>query len=145
VRHIPLPGGHPAGHIARIFLRRNRRIRNGETYAYWSLMRTVRTAKGSRHELVANLGKAPGLDPDTRHGWEHLADLLDGRNPGGTQRELGQPLPPATPPLRWTQVDVGALRVERVRDFGEVFLALALWRRLGLHTLLREIRPTNPA
>jgi hypothetical protein len=46
---------------------------------------------------------------------------------------------PATPPPRWTQVDVSALRVERVRDFGEVFLALALWRRLGLHTLLREI------
>jgi len=38
-----------------------------------------------------------------------------------------------------------ALPVERVRDFGEVFLALALWRRLGLHTLLREIRPTTPA
>jgi len=43
----------------------------------------------------------------TRHGWEHLADLLDERNQGGAQGELGQPLPPATPPLRWTQVDVG--------------------------------------
>ena len=41
---------------------------------------------------------------------------------------IGQPLPPAPPPARWTQVDVSALRVERVRDFGEVFLALALWR-----------------
>ena len=39
-----------------MFLRRNRRIRNGETYEYWSLMGTVRTAKGPRHEMVAHLG-----------------------------------------------------------------------------------------
>ena len=26
---------------------------------------------------------------------------------------------------------MGGLRVERVRDFGEVYLALALWRRLA--------------
>ncbi len=122
-----------------MFLRRNRRIRNGETYEYWSLMRTIRTAKGPRHELVANLGKAPGLDPDTRHGWEHIADLLDGCPPRSAQGELGQPMPSAPPPPRWTQIEVNALRVERVRDFGEVFLALALWRRLGLHTVLREI------
>ncbi|MFO1524128.1 MAG: IS1634 family transposase [Kiritimatiellia bacterium] len=122
-----------------MFLRRNRRTRNGETYEYWSLMRTVRTAKGPRHELVANLGKAPGLDPDTRHGWEHIADLLEGRRPGVVQGELGNPMPPAPPPPRWAEVDVGGLRVERVRDFGEGYLALALWRRLGLHTLLGGI------
>lgn len=31
------------------------------------------------------------------------------------------------------------LSVERVREFGSVFLALALWRRLGLHELLGEL------
>ena len=40
---------------------------------------------------------------------------------------------------QWMEVDVRGLRVERVREFGEVYLALALWRRLGLHTLLREL------
>jgi len=29
--------------------------------------------------------------------------------------------------------------VERVRGFGEVYLALSLWRRPGLHTLLEEL------
>ena len=99
-----------------MFLRRNRRSRNGETYEYWSLMRTIRTAKGARHELVANLGKVPGLDPETRHGWEHIAGLLDGSCPGNAQAQFGQPLPTATPPPRWAQVDVSALRVERVRE-----------------------------
>jgi hypothetical protein len=55
------------------------------------------------------------------------------------QGELGNPMPPAPPPPRWAEVDVGGLWVERVRDFGEVYLALALWRRVGLHTLLGGI------
>ncbi len=39
----------------------------------------------------------------------------------------------------WAQIDILGLRVERVRDFGRVYLALALWRRLGLHQLLKEL------
>lgn len=123
-----------------MFLRRNRRSHLGTTYEYWSLMRTVRTAKGPRHELVAHLGKAPGLDDDKRLSWEHVGDLLEGRDPPPVQGRLGEPLPAATATTRqWMQVDVRGLRVERVRDFGEVYLALALWRRLGLHTLLRDL------
>lgn len=124
-----------------MFLRRNRRTYQGETYEYWSLIRTVRTAKGPRHQIVAHLGKSPGLDADKRLGWEQVADLLEGRDtPRPVQGRLGEPLPPAPPPTRqWMHVDVRGLRVERVRDFGEVYLALALWRRLGLHTLLRDL------
>jgi len=33
-----------------MFLRRNRRSHRGSTHEYWSLMRTVRAAKGPRHE-----------------------------------------------------------------------------------------------
>jgi transposase len=121
-----------------MFLRRNRRSTLGETYEYWSLMRTVRTAKGPRHELVANLGKAPGLDEDKRFGWENIADLLEGRGPAPVQGQLGDPAP-AKPRHLWMEVDVRGLRVERVRDFGQAYLALALWRRLGLHTLLRDL------
>ena len=128
-----------------MFLKRNRRKVDGETYEYWSLVRTVRTAKGPRHELVANLGKAPGLDSKTRGGWQEVADLLDGQ-PGPRryrQMKFGEavvekdsveePLP------KWTQGDVNGLRIERVRNFGEGYLALALWRPLGLHELLAEL------
>jgi hypothetical protein len=55
-----------------LFLKRNRRTKNGETYEYWSLVETVRTERGPRHRLVANLGKLPGLDRRQRHGWEDL-------------------------------------------------------------------------
>jgi transposase len=120
-----------------MFLRRNRRIVAGECYEYWTLVKTVRTAKGPRQELVATLGKEPGLESRTRHGWEQVADLLEGRPPA-VQGELGRPLS-AAPQPQWAQVDLRGVRVERVREFGTVYLALALWRRLGLHTLLKEI------
>ena len=123
--------------MATMFLRRNRRTVNGECYEYWTLVKTVRTAKGPRQEIVASLGKVPGLESWTRHGWEQVGDLLEGRTPA-VQGELGQPLP-ATPQPQWVQVDLSGVRVERVRDFGQVYLGLSLWRRLGLHTLLREM------
>jgi len=121
-----------------MFLRRNRRTANGECYEYWTLVKTVRTAKGPRQEIVATLGKEPGLDRRSRNGWEQVADLLEGRAPTAVQGELGQDLS-AAPQAQWAQVDLRGVRVERVREFGQIYLGLSLWRRLGLHTLLKEI------
>jgi transposase len=121
-----------------MFLRRNRKLVDGECYEYWTLVRTVRTASGPRQEIVATLGKEPGLESQSRRGWEDLAALLEGRAPNTEQGQLGKPLS-ARPPAQWAQVDLQGVRVERVREFGEVYLALALWRRLGLHQLLQEI------
>jgi len=120
-----------------MFLRRNRRVVAGETYEYWTLVRTIRTANGPRQQIVATLGKEPGLATAARHGWEQVRDLLEGRPPSVVQGEFGQPLTPLRP--QWVEVDVRGVRVERVREFGQVYLALALWRRLGLHTVLCEL------
>jgi len=123
-----------------MFLRRHRRTIAGETYDYWTLVKTVRTARGPRQQVVATLGKEPGLESGSRHGWEEVADLLEGRTPRPVQGWLGEPLAEATPPRRlWAEVDLRGMRVERVRDFGGQYLGLALWRRLGLHTLLSEL------
>jgi transposase len=83
------------------------------------------------------LGKLPGLDAGVQQGWENIDALLDGRE---APQQL--PLPgvgPATAAPCWREVDVRGARVERVREFGAVYVALALWRRLGLHTVLREL------
>lgn len=122
-----------------MFLRRNRRTLAGETYDYWTLCKTVRTASGPRQQVVATLGKEPGLESRTRHGWEEVAALLEGRAPAPVQGRLGEALAEAAPRPQWAQVDLRGVRVERVRDFGQVYLALSLWRRLGLHTLLGEL------
>jgi transposase len=125
-----------------MFLRRNRRLVDGEAYEYWTLVKTVRTARGPRQEIVATLGKEPGLESNSRHGWGDVAALLEGRASESAQGLLGQPLPKGSPP-QWAQVDLQGVRVERVRDFGRVYLALSLWRRLGLHILLSRLIETG--
>jgi hypothetical protein len=93
-----------------MFLRRNRRTVDGETYEYWTLCKAVRTARGPRQEVVAHLGKEPGLDSATRHGWEEVADLLEGGNPAPRQGRFGEQLPRACPRPQWAHVDLRGVR-----------------------------------
>ncbi len=65
--------------LSAMFLRRNRRTLDGESYDYWTLVKTVRTARGPRQQIVATLGKEPGLESAARRGWEDIAELLEGR------------------------------------------------------------------
>ena len=67
------------------------------------------------------------------------------------QRELGESAAEsaaAGPAEQWEPTgpepaegvaDLGALRVGRVRDFGDVWLGLSLWHRLGLHKLMASL------
>jgi len=118
-----------------MFLRRNRRRKNGEVYEYWTLVESVRTARGPRQRVVATLGKLPGLDEDERAGWDEISRLLDGRPRPAAQADLFHDTPE---PLQWACVDLSGVRVERVREFGKVYMALALWRRMGLHSFFGE-------
>jgi len=116
-----------------MFLRRHRRKKQEETYEYWTLVESVRTKSGPRQRILATLGKLPGLDEEARVGWEHIRDVLDGRL---HQSDLlrAEPEPPA-----WATVDTSRARVERLRRFGEVYLGLALWRRLKLDTFFGDV------
>ncbi len=123
-----------------MFLRRRSKTINGARYDYWSLCEAVRTSAGPRQRLVATLGKLTGAE-ETRPeaGWEDLRTLLEGR-PAAKQMRLGEkPALNSAPQHQWEVANVAALRVDRVRDFGEPWLALALWHRLGLHTLLAQL------
>jgi len=119
-----------------MFLKRQRKRAGGEDYDYWSLVRTVRTARGPRHEVVARLGKLDGVEQKAARGWHDLDALLEGR-PVARQLEFGENT--ATP--LWRQVNLKQVRVERVRQFGRVYLGLALWRRLKLHRHLADLMP----
>jgi transposase len=120
-----------------MFLRKNRKRFDGEVYEYWSLCETVRTERGPRQRVVASLGKFS--EEDLAAGWNDIEALLEGRRPAPKQRELFDQPGGSEPALGWELADLRSLSVERVREFGGVFLALALWRRLGLHELLGEL------
>ena len=116
-----------------MYLRRHRRDKNGAAYEYWTLVESVRTSSGPRQRIVATLGKLPGLDEEVRVGWEHMAEVLDGR-----LHQLGLLSSDPEPP-EWARVDVSRVRVERLRRFGDVYLGLALWRRLKLDEFFDEV------
>lgn len=123
-----------------MFLRKNRRRVNGEVYQYWTLCESVRTAQGPRQRVVASLGKL--TDKDIAAGWEDIEALLEGRPPAPRQMLLGEKIvAEESSASQWELADLKNLSVERVREFGAVYLALALWRRLGLHRLLEELLP----
>ena len=115
-----------------MFLRRHTRNKKDETYEYWTLVESVRTKDGPRQRIVATIGKLPGFDEEARVGWEHIGEILDGRL---HQRDL---LRAAPEPPSWATVDTSRARVERLRRFGEVYLGLALWRRLKLDAFFDE-------
>jgi len=121
-----------------MFLKRHTKRSRGEAYEYWTLVRTVRTARGPRHQTVARLGKLDEREQRSARRWSDIDAMLDGR-PLAVQPRLDER---DVEPL-WRRVNVRAVRVERVRQFGRVYLGLALWRRLGLHELLSRLVPAG--
>jgi len=139
-------GGRIFRDTAGVFLRRKNKTSRGVGYSYWSLCETYRTDRGPRQRVVASLGKldeaeAAGLSPD----WDNLSALLSGEP---VTKSAPTPCLPGLAPVvapapLWEQVDVRGVRVERTRDFGEVYLGLALWRRLKLDELLQTLLSTG--
>jgi transposase len=120
-----------------MFLRRYDRRKNGKPHNYWALVESFRTGKGSRQRVVAYLGELSAKEQD---GWSKLGSHLDGKTPSrGLQRSLFDPpqqnAPQEDEPLL---VKLSSIRLERPRDFGDVWLAWGLWRMLGLEEFFDE-------
>ncbi len=118
-----------------MFLRRNRKKINSVDYECWTLVESIRTAKGPRQRIVATLGKLPGLDKEERIGWEHIQDILDGK-----KRMRGSFFEdePKTP--EWATVELRNVSIERIRQFGDVYLGLLLWKKLMLDEIFEKIQ-----
>ncbi|NTU42962.1 MAG: IS1634 family transposase [Nitrospirales bacterium] len=107
-------------------------------YESWALVESVRTERGPRQRTVATIGKLPGMDAEEKVGWEEIGRILDGK-PGaeGALFERESELP------SWATVNLKGIQVERLRHFGDVYLGLALWKRLGLSEFCEEHIPTG--
>lgn len=98
----------------------------------------MRTAQGPRQRIVATLGKLPGMEKEERVGWEEIARVLDGKprpEPDLFEKEEETPA--------WAEVNLKGVSVERLRRFGEVYLGLALWKRLGLEQFCQTHIPSG--
>lgn len=121
-----------------MFLRRLERRNYGKLHTYWALVESFRTAKGSRQRVVAYLGELTAAEQD---GWAELGSHLNGeakrRRPQLTLFD-----PPCHDKPRDDEpvlVKLSSIRLERPRDFGDVWLAWGLWRMLGLDELFEEL------
>jgi transposase len=122
-----------------MFLKRCQRRKNGKTHVYWALVESYRTARGSRHRVVAYLGE---LGPSEKNGWAQLGRAADGKQRARPERSLFDP-PHYDDPTEDEPVLVKLrdLRLERSRRFGDVWLAYGLWRLLELDVLLEKLIP----
>lgn len=126
-----------------MFLKRCARKKNGKPHTYWQLVESYRTPRGPRHRVVAYLGD---LDASEHRGWGRLALHLDGKAAVKAQQLMlfdtvdthnNDPVP------QYVEVDLKGVRVERTQDFGDVFLALTLWRMLGFDELFSKNLPAG--
>src|SRR5262245_6891019 len=122
-----------------MFLKRCPRRKNGKTHVYWALVESYRTGRGSRHRIVAYLGELTGGE---KSGWAQLGRTLDGKR-------RTRPEPSLFNPPRYDEPDedepvlvkLRDIRLERLRRFGDVWLAWGLWRLVGLDVLLERLIP----
>lgn len=128
-----LPDGEEAG----MFVRRCERRKNGKKHTYWALVESYRTARGSRQRVVAYLGE---LKASERNGWAHLGRHLPERE--RPHPSLFEPPPPDELDEE-VLVQLSGIRLENLRDFGDVWLAWGLWRLLGLDQLLADLLPAG--
>jgi len=122
-----------------MYLRRMMRRVGRKRRTYWALVESVRTERGPRQRVVAHLGE---LKAHEESGWAHLARRLDGKD--RPQPSIFDPPPcPVPEEGRYVWVKVKGVRLERLRDFGDVWLALGLWRLLDLDVLLSRVMPAG--
>ena len=84
------------------------------------------------------VGKLPGLDEQEKIGWEEIGRVLDGK-PAKTPSLFEQEPDMSS----WATVNLKGVQVERLRHFGDVYLGLALWKRLGLEEFCEQHIPSG--
>jgi transposase len=116
-----------------MYLRHTIRKKDGKVHRYWCLVRSVRVGRRVIQQTVAQLGE---LDEQGRVEARALARRLIGTPEQA--RLFNDDSEHLTAAVR-----LKGLRIERSRQFGDVYLALALWRGTGLEALCERLLPSG--
>jgi hypothetical protein len=111
-----------------MFLRKLHVHKDGQEYGYWSLVETVRTADGPRQRTICYLGE---LNDSTHARWQKTVEVFN-EHGESTQLKLFPSEAEASDDPNVARVLVKKVLVERTRRFGDCYLGLELWKRLGL-------------
>src|SRR6202171_4873186 len=116
-----------------MYLRHTTIRKDGKLHRYWRLVRSVRVGRRVIQQTVAQLGE---LDEHGRIEARALARRLIGAPEQTALFDDGSEH--LTVPVR-----LKGIRIERSRQFGDVYLALALWRGTGLEELCKQLLPAG--
>src|SRR5437763_16912983 len=116
-----------------MYLRHTIRKKDGKVHRYWSLVRSVRVGRRVIQQTVAHLGE---LDERGRIEARGLARRLIGAPEDAQLFEDG--CRDVAVPVR-----LKGVRIERSRQFGDVYLALARWRGPGLAARCAVLLPAG--
>ena len=114
-----------------MYLRHTTIRKDGKVHRYWRLVRSVRVGRRVIQQTVAQLGE---LDAQGHVQARALAQRLIGTPERAQLFDDGSEQ--STVPVR-----LKGIRIERPRQFGDVYLALALWRGTGLEALCERLLP----
>lgn len=124
--------------LVHVFIKSHTRLKDGKAHRYYSLVESLRTARGPQHRTLAYLGE---LNATTAATWRRSLSVF--KSDGSEQQlELFASDAPELPSgERVVQVVLDRVRWERPREFGAVYLVRHLWHLLGLDELLAARMP----
>ena len=117
-----------------MFLRKLRVQKDGKEHSYWSLVETVRTADGPRQRTLCYLGE---LNSSAHARWQKTVEVFNEQGES-SQLKLFPSEAEAPDEPNVARVLIKKVRVERTRRFGDCYLGLELWKRLGLQEFFAQ-------
>jgi len=112
-----------------MYLRKISIKKDGKDHPYWALVESYRTPKGPRQRVISYLGE---MDASGRLG---IKNAVTGQT--SYQKDMFEDQEP-----EWVEINVRGVRTEKVRDFGDIWLAFQLIRRLGLYEFFKKVMPS---
>jgi transposase len=122
-----------------MFLREYHRTKDGKRHTYFALVESQRTQRGPRQRIVAQLGE---LTRDQQRSWQRTA-IFHGRHKDGGELPLfveEGPAPLCDDP-EVVRIHLGKVGWTNARAFGDVWLGLQLWKKLGLDEIVARHVP----
>src|SRR6202047_4024894 len=118
-----------------MFLRPNRRSKDGKDHAYWSLVETVRTSDGPRQRTLCYLGE---LNSSAEARWLTTVEVFNQQGEAQQLKLFPSHVAPPPDDPQVARVLLNKVRLERSRQFGACWLGLELWKRLELDRFFEE-------
>jgi transposase len=125
-----------------MFLRANRRTKDGKDHTYWSLVETVRPPEGPRQRTLCYLGE---LNHSAQARWLKTIEVFNQQGECRQLKLFPSEVQPPQDEADVVRVLVKNVRLERTRQFGACFVGLQLWKQLELDRFFEARLDQEPA